>query len=76
MSVNAIHAPELSVRATATVNPHPMRVGVVPRRRTRDLAADALRLLGIVFTIPFAILAIGMPLMLVIRLLLWVAGLL
>ena len=41
-------------------------------RRMAGAGGDALTLLGVVFAIPFVILAIGIPIALVVQLVLWV----
>jgi len=43
-------------------------------RRGVYIIGDLLAAVGIAFCIPFVILAIGMPLVLCVRLLLWIAG--
>jgi hypothetical protein len=43
-------------------------------RRTGEAAVDLLALLGVVFAIPFVILAVGLPVALSVRLLLWAVG--
>lgn len=49
---------------------------VVPRRlRVAGILADGVQLLAAVFLVPFAILAIGIPIALVIAALLWLARL-
>jgi hypothetical protein len=51
-----------------------------PARRVRSrslaIAGDLLLLLGVVFSIPLVILAIGLPVALLLQLLLWLGGLL
>ena len=46
-----------------------------PLRRTAAVIGDLLSALGIVLCIPLVILAIGMPIVLCVRLLLWIGGL-
>ena len=43
-------------------------------RRASALVGEALTLVAIVFCVPFVILAIGLPIALLVRLLLWVGG--
>jgi hypothetical protein len=60
----------------ATLSPVP-RLGLSGSlRRTVSVIGESLVLVGIVCCIPFVILAIGTPIALVVRLLLWVAGVL
>lgn len=47
-----------------------------PFRRAAGVAVDLLGLVAIAFCIPFVILAVGIPIMLCVRLLVWIAGLL
>jgi hypothetical protein len=51
---------------------------VVPGRlrRVADIFGDLLALIGIIFCIPFVILAVGIPIALCVRLLLWSIGVL
>ena len=42
----------------------------------RELTGDALSLLAVAFAIPLIVLAVGMPVVLTVRLLLWLVGLL
>ena len=46
-----------------------------PLRRTAAVFGDLFSALGIVLSIPLVILAIGMPIVLCVRLLLWIGGL-
>jgi hypothetical protein len=68
--------------APSLVLPYPRlaRVPDFPRgsaaSRVRTFAADAASLLALVAAIPFAIIAVGMPVVLTVRLLLWIAKLL
>ena len=59
-----------------TITPIPTPRLMVPRglRRTVEIAGDLLGLIGIVLCIPAVILAIGLPIALGIRLLLWIVG--
>lgn len=45
-------------------------------RRAGGVIRDAMMLLGIVLSIPFVIVCIGLPIVLVVQLLLWIGGLL
>jgi hypothetical protein len=47
-----------------------------PLRRAALIVGDLLGAVGIALCIPFVILAIGIPLVLCVRLLLWIAGML
>jgi hypothetical protein len=47
-----------------------------PRRRAAVVIGDLFAAMGIVLCIPFVIVAIGMPIALCVRLLLWIGGLL
>ena len=47
-----------------------------PFRRAADVVGDLLGAVAIVLCIPFVILAIGIPIALCVRLLLWIGGLL
>ena len=62
-----------SVVAPTTLTRAPLKV---PRwlRRAASVVGEVLALAGIVLCIPVAILAIGMPIALLVRLLLWVGG--
>ncbi len=67
-------APAVAVPAT------PHRVGVLhdPTRRFRTALAvgnDVFLVIGVAFCIPIVILALGIPITLVVRLLFWLAGL-
>ena len=57
---------------------HRVRPPTVPGllRRGALVTADLLRAMGIVLCIPFIILAIGMPIALCVRFLLWITGML
>lgn len=52
------------------------RAGEGPARRTWMVATDVLWLLVMVLSVPFVILAVGIPVALVIQLLLWIGRLL
>ena len=70
---------EATLTSTTLVTPlRPARPLVVPGslRRAAAIGGELLALVGIVFCIPFVILAIGMPIALGVRLLLWVGGML
>jgi len=67
-------APDLASAGAATT---PTRAPLdVPRwlRRAAAVVGELLALLGLVLCIPFVILAIGMPIALLVRLLLWIGG--
>ncbi len=51
-------------------------VGSGPLRRAAAVIGDLFAAVGVVLCIPFVILAIGIPIALCVRLLLWIAGLL
>ena len=46
-----------------------------PLRRTAMRIGDLLGAMGVVLVVPFVILAIGMPIVLALRVLLWIVGL-
>jgi hypothetical protein len=73
-------APALAHRvAVSTAPPIDARTSHGAAARLRDAVGavgDGLLLVGIVLCIPFVILAIGVPLALLVRLLLWIARLL
>jgi len=68
-------APMRTPLATA-VNQAPPLVVSGPLRRAAVVIGDVFGALGIVLSIPLAILAIGIPIALCVRLLLWIGGLL
>jgi hypothetical protein len=49
----------------------PMRPVAVLVRRAADLVMDVLMLLAVIVSIPFVILAVGIPIALIVQLLLW-----
>ena len=53
-----------------------MTVMAAPARRTSSLVVDGVTLLAVVVFIPFAIIGIGLPIALLIRLVLWFGHLL
>jgi len=63
-------------RAALATTFNPARPLVVPGRlwRAAVVIGDLLAAIGIVLCIPFAILAIGIPIALCVRLLLWIGG--
>ena len=61
---------------TASLGHAPNLEGSGSLRRAAGVVGEFLTLVGIVCCIPFVILAIGLPLALAVRLLLWVAGVL
>jgi len=65
-------------RAAAATTSHQARPLVVPGplRRAAVLVGDLLGAVAIVLCVPFAILAVGTPIVLSVRLLLWIGGLL
>jgi hypothetical protein len=50
------------------------RPGTPPFRRATGFGADVVMLLAVILFIPFAILAIGIPVALVLQLLVWIGG--
>lgn len=68
-----IHHP--TVMTAPTLHPSPVRGVAVQLRRGAGLAGDVLLAGGVVFAIPFVILAIGIPIALVVQLLLRIARL-
>jgi hypothetical protein len=52
-----------------------MTVRASPIERAGAIGADVLTLATVVFSLPFVILAVALPVVLVLRLLLWVGGL-
>ena len=69
--------------ATPTRAAHPTTFGQAgalivpgPFRRAADILGDVLGAVAIVLGIPFVILAVGIPIALCVRLLLWIGGLL
>ena len=58
-----------------TATPRPLFVPVRLQRATAA-AGDLLGALALVFAIPFVILAVGIPIALCVRLLLWIVGML
>jgi hypothetical protein len=65
-----------SAALATTFNKAPPRVGFGGLSRAAGVVGDLLGAVAIVLCIPFVILAIGIPLALGVRLLLWVGGLL
>jgi hypothetical protein len=65
-----------SAALATTFNKAPPRVGSGGLSRAAGVVGDLLGAVAIVLCIPFVILAIGIPLALGVRLLLWVGGLL
>lgn len=65
----------MTAAATAAENPRPP-IGPGLLRRAASTIVDLLVGLGIVLCIPFVILALGIPIALVGRFLLWIAGML
>ena len=53
-----------------------MSAVAAPTRRTSSLVVDGVTLLAVVACIPFAIIGIGLPVALMIRLVLWIGHLL
>lgn len=74
MSAHAT-ARQAPVLTASTFNPSPFRGVAAQLRRAAGVAGDALMLGTVVFCIPFVILAIGLPLVLLVQLLLWIARL-
>lgn len=76
MSVGAIRYHDVVAPGALTLH-GPSRHGLAARlRRVVALTGDLLVLAGILFCIPFVILAIGIPITLFVQLLLWVGRLL
>lgn len=73
MSAHAT-APQASV-LTASTFAHPFHRVVGQLRRAAGLAGDVLLLGTVIFLIPFAILAIGIPVAFFVQLLLWIVRL-
>ena len=65
----------MSPFATAVAQARPPVVPGLPLRTAR-IIGDLLAALGVVLCIPFVILAIGIPIALFVRILLWIAGML
>ena len=61
---------------TASLSHPPRLEGSRSLRRAAGVGGEFLALVGIVCCIPFVILAIGLPIALAVRLLLWVGGVL
>ena len=73
MSATAILHSELAKPSARTLTSPPMH-GVTARlRRAVDVAGDVLLAAAVVMSIPFVILAIGIPIALFVQLLLWIA---
>ena len=64
-----------AARATR-LDPTPPQMVPSSVRRVAGVAGDVLVLLGIVLCVPFVILAIGIPIALCVRLLVWIGGML
>ena len=77
MTLAARRLEETTVAAVATRFDHPPALTVPnPSRRAAVVVGDLLGALAILLSIPVAILAIGTPIALCVRLLLWIGGLL
>jgi hypothetical protein len=63
-----------SAGVATTRNPAPLLVVPGPLRRAAGAVGELLALAGIVFSIPFVILGIGIPIALCVRLLLWIGA--
>jgi hypothetical protein len=59
----------------AALSPAPPRITTRWRRRAAEVGGDVLALAVVVASIPFVIVAIGLPIALVVRLLLWLGRL-
>ena len=67
-------APQASVLTASTFG-HPVHRVAGQLRRAAGLAGDVLLLGAVIFCIPFAILAIGIPVAFLVQLLLWIVRL-
>jgi hypothetical protein len=77
MSLDTTSAPDATLSSAAfaaALRPTPPVRVPGPGRRVVGIVGESLALVGIVFGIPFVILAIGIPIVLFVRLLLWLGG--
>jgi hypothetical protein len=70
-------SPTLTSSALATTSAGATAVTVPgPLRRAAGVVGDVLGAIGLVLCVPFVLLAVGTPIVLCVRLLLWISGLL
>ena len=69
-------ADQTGALTAATFNSSAFRGAVALRRRAARVGADVGMLAGVIFAVPFVILAIGIPVALFVQLLLWILRLL
>ena len=69
-------SPPLAATLPSAASYAPPRVVPGALRRVTSVIGDLLGLMGIVLCVPFVILAIGIPIALCIRFLLWIVGML
>lgn len=75
MSTRAIHHRQRVLVGAPSLQPASVLRRLAPLRSAAAIAEDVLLLGAVVFSIPFVVLIVGVPVALVLQLVLWLAGL-